>query len=151
MFISFGEMIRLQRKQLKLTQIGLADLLGVSKQAVSRYERNQAEPGFETLKKMADLFCVDMNFLLNYKRRGESSRDDIEIRTGDTDMLNYYHLCSRDHQRMLKTLAASMANLDNQHRLSESLPAVNLISESDPVYEEKPGGETAAEPEKDED
>lgn len=149
MIISFGEMIRLRRKELKLTQYELADLLGVSKQAVSRYERNQAEPGFTTLIKMAELFSVDVNFLLDYKRRAGSAQDVIEIQTGDTDMLNYYHLCSRDHQRMLKTLAASMANLDNQNRLPESLAGLNLISESESIYEEHPERKPSEEPQND--
>ena len=46
------------------TQGQMADLLGISRSAVSMYETGNREPDLETLEKIAKLFNVDMNYLL---------------------------------------------------------------------------------------
>lgn len=69
----------------KKSQAELADKLGVSKSTVGMYELGKREPDFETLEAIADLFNVDMNFLLgkvevNYfqKTKGTSLKTLIE-------------------------------------------------------------------------
>lgn len=55
-------------KQLRIkygyTQDSLAIVLGISRSTVSMYENGNREPDLETLEKIADLFNVDMDFLL---------------------------------------------------------------------------------------
>ena len=46
------------------TQDELAERLGVSRSRVGMYETGRREPDFETLEAIADLFNVDMNYLL---------------------------------------------------------------------------------------
>ena len=52
------------RAEHKLTQQALADRLGISKSSVNMYERGEREPGIPALEAIADLFNVDMNYLL---------------------------------------------------------------------------------------
>lgn len=61
---SFKDMLRYLRTREKLSQAELADKLGVAKSTISMYEVGKREPDFETLESIADLFNVDMNFLL---------------------------------------------------------------------------------------
>lgn len=49
-----------------LSQKQMAEDLNISASAVGNYVRNNREPDFETLKKIADYFCVSTDFLLNY-------------------------------------------------------------------------------------
>lgn len=61
-----GEKIAVQRKKLQLTQIQLAEELGVTRQAVSRWEGDIAFPETDTLIKMSRLFGCTVDYLLNY-------------------------------------------------------------------------------------
>lgn len=61
---SFSEMLKYLRSRESLSQSELADKLGVAKSTISMYEVGKREPDFETLEAIADLFNVDMNFLL---------------------------------------------------------------------------------------
>ena len=54
---------RLRRKQ-NLTQMALADLMGVSFQAVSNWERGQSMPDVSKLPELADIFSVSVDELL---------------------------------------------------------------------------------------
>lgn len=60
----FKDMLKYLRIRENLSQSELADKLGVAKSTISMYEVGKREPDFETLEAIADLFNVDMNFLL---------------------------------------------------------------------------------------
>lgn len=60
----FKEMLKYLRTRENLSQSELADKLGVAKSTISMYEVGKRQPDFETLEAIADLFNVDMNFLL---------------------------------------------------------------------------------------
>ena len=63
----------------KMSQAELADKLGVSKSTVGMYELGKREPDFETLEAIADLFNVDMNFLLGKVGSELSPKDERDI------------------------------------------------------------------------
>lgn len=54
------------RKQHKLSQQKLADILHVSQQSVYKYENNITSPDIETLIRMADYFNTSIDYLLEY-------------------------------------------------------------------------------------
>ena len=58
MNIYFSENIKRLRKERELTQEALADFLGVSFQAVSKWERGESYPDIELLPTIADFFSV---------------------------------------------------------------------------------------------
>lgn len=62
--MAFNERLKELRNRRSLSQADLADAIGVSKSAVSMYERGERNPDFETLEAIADFFNVDMNYLL---------------------------------------------------------------------------------------
>lgn len=64
--IKIGKKIRLLRKKNDTTQEKLADYLGVTPQAVSRWESEICYPDIETLPLLADFFGVGMDELLCY-------------------------------------------------------------------------------------
>ena len=61
---TFKDMLKYLRNRDKLSQSELAEKLGVAKSTIRMYEVGKREPDFETLEAIADLFNVDMNFLL---------------------------------------------------------------------------------------
>lgn len=62
--MTLGEKISKLRKENGHTQEGLAQLLGVSRQAVSRWESNLAYPETEKLIRIGELYNCSMDYLL---------------------------------------------------------------------------------------
>lgn len=59
-----GKNIAMHRKQIGLTQAGLAEKLNYSDKAVSKWERCESIPDILTLMQMADLFQIPMGDLM---------------------------------------------------------------------------------------
>lgn len=57
-----GEKIKILRKQRKMTQKQLADIIGVASNTLTMYEKNTRTPSYETLKKLSDFFSVDITY-----------------------------------------------------------------------------------------
>lgn len=80
--MDFGSKLKELRIQNGLTQKQLADQLGVTKSVVSFYERQERTPSPEVLRKMAAIFRVSSDFLLDIdrtKRLDVSDLDDDDI------------------------------------------------------------------------
>ena len=60
----FGKNLREHRKNKGLTQSELAQIVGVSRQAIASYEGQRREPSFEVLIKLANCFCVSIDKLI---------------------------------------------------------------------------------------
>jgi len=67
--LTLSDRIRTLRTEKKLSQGKLAQALGISRQAVSKWENGTAVPDMENLIQLCDLFEVDLNYLTT----GESS------------------------------------------------------------------------------
>ena len=63
--MTFGEKLSRLRKENNYTQEELAELLGVSRQSVSKWESDVAYPETEKLVRMGNLFNCSMDYLLN--------------------------------------------------------------------------------------
>lgn len=61
---TFGQRLRELRNQRGISQNELSKYVGVSKSSINMYERDEREPGFETLEAIADFFNVNMDYLL---------------------------------------------------------------------------------------
>lgn len=60
----------------KLTQQELANMLGVSKQAVCEWERNNRIPRIQTLRKLSNLFNTTIDYLLEQGAKPPNSNTD---------------------------------------------------------------------------
>lgn len=80
-----GEKIAAERKKLNLTQQEFADKLGVTRQAVSRWEGDLAFPETDTLLKMSELFGCSTDYLLKYSRGNENHENDGRDNEGKDD------------------------------------------------------------------
>lgn len=74
--MTLGEKISRERKTLNYTQEQLAEILGVSRQSISKYESDIAYPETDKLIKLGKLFECSMDYLLV---------DDITDRNGHRD------------------------------------------------------------------
>ena len=62
-----GKKIKLYRENKNMTQVEIAEALGVKPATVSKYESGTLEPNIEALKKLSELFEVTIDELLNDK------------------------------------------------------------------------------------
>ena len=66
--IETGKFIAERRKEKSLTQEQLAEKLGVSGKAVSKWERGKTKPNKASLERLSDIFNVSVEELLIGKR-----------------------------------------------------------------------------------
>jgi transcriptional regulator with XRE-family HTH domain len=62
--MSLGERIKEQRKSCGMSQEKLAELVGVSRQAVTKWETDQSAPSTEKLFKLAEIFGTSVDLLI---------------------------------------------------------------------------------------
>ena len=76
--MSLGENIRKKREELKLSQEYVAERLGVSRQAVSKWETGKSEPTAGNLVELANVFEIGLSELVDSKKY--TSKKTIEKR-----------------------------------------------------------------------
>lgn len=109
--IKIGEKIRLLRKKNDVTQDKLADHLGVTPQAVSRWESGVCYPDMNALPAIADYFSVSMDELLCYT--GVQKAAKVKDYLAEAE-----HLLDRDKvPEALEVLRRAMAEIPSDHSL----------------------------------
>lgn len=82
-----GEKITAIRKENNLTQEQFAELMGVSRQSVSKWELGTTFPDTEKLIKMSKLFSCSIDYLL---KEEVENRDINQLQESDNAKKNYY-------------------------------------------------------------
>lgn len=62
---SFPSKLKQARENSGYTQQQVADLLDIKQYQISGYETGRAQPDIETLGKMADFYCVSVDWLIS--------------------------------------------------------------------------------------
>jgi len=110
MKFEFGEKVRSLRTERGLTQEKLADFLGVSFQAVSKWERGDTVPDIYMLPSIASFFGVTTDFLLNYDVNREKDITQYEEK--------YYQLWREcDSQALVVLMKEAVARYPSEYRL----------------------------------
>ncbi len=94
----FGGRIATLRDKYELTQAELAEKLGISRAALSHYEKNRREPDVQILTKIADYFHVTVDYLIgrtnlphtNLDMEVKQFVDDLEL--SDEELLTKFTL-----------------------------------------------------------
>ncbi|MDM5319060.1 helix-turn-helix transcriptional regulator [Bacillus altitudinis] len=84
--MSLGTNIAHKRKALKLSQEYVAEQLGVSRQAVSKWETHQSEPSMNHLIKLAELFDSDTKDLVSPAQNSEKRTAENRIEPSKKDI-----------------------------------------------------------------
>lgn len=96
--MNIGGRIAFLRDQRGLTQEELATRLGISRAALSHYEKNRREPDTETLTKVADLFQVSLDYLVGRTQVATNTLDpeirrfSDELELSDAELMERFSL-----------------------------------------------------------
>lgn len=79
--MKISEKIQALRKKKGLSQENLANMLGISRQAVFKWEAGESTPDIDNIKKLSEIFEVSFDLLLNDKIDSieEEKKDDVEV------------------------------------------------------------------------
>lgn len=89
-----GEKIKKYREEKKMTQVEVAEVLGVKPATISKYEAGTLEPNIESLKKLAELFGISVDELLKEDEFDVSKINVLEVLKEQKEMKlkgNLYH------------------------------------------------------------
>ena len=114
---TLGSKIRSLRKQSDMTQAALADKLGVTDKAVSKWERDISYPDISLFPKLADVLgvtaddllkeCVDENRLLQIFEMSHDIRTPLNIILGSAELAEADHEDEKSLLRYLKNIRLS--------------------------------------------
>ena len=85
--MTFGEKLKLARKNAALTQEQLADKLMVSRQAITKWESDKGMPDINNLRRLAQLLDVSIDYLLD---NGEQL--DLSVMREPINLDNYRYI-----------------------------------------------------------
>lgn len=99
--MTLGEKITRLRKEKKLSQIDIASNIGVSRDAISKYERGDIVPSVENAKKIADVLDVSLDYLVSEEERQEAIDNKMMQRIRELQKLS-----ETDQQSILSVIDA---------------------------------------------
>lgn len=94
--MSLGQRLKAERERRNWSQKFVAEKVGITNTVLSNYERNYRDPDTETLRKLADLYEVSVDYLL-----GRDSKNDLP------------ELTEKDKRDIKKDLESIINNLEN--------------------------------------
>lgn len=103
-----GQRIKQLRKEMKLTQDQLADLLGVQKSTISKYERGETvNLKRDTIEKLCDIFKVSSSYLMGMEDRFTVISSD-RITEEAQELFLLIPLMSAEKQKALLSIVKAM-------------------------------------------
>ena len=90
-----AEKLRSLRESVKLSQVKMAEIVGVKQSSLNRYELNQASPTFETITRYADYFDVSMDYIFGRtdNPQGKLYEYKPKIQQSDPQMQKFVEMC----------------------------------------------------------
>ena len=117
--MNFGENLKAFRKNKKMSQEKLADKVGVSRQAVSRWEVGDAYPEMCNIVALCSIFHCNINDLIN--------DNIVDIDSFDTETKKGITKFKKEQQKRMKVISKIIYIITNIIRFIVLIPTVCLI------------------------
>jgi transcriptional regulator with XRE-family HTH domain len=100
--MDFGNLVSELRKQKGISQTDLATQLGIHKNVLGRYERNEVFPSIDIARKIADILDVSLDYL--------TGKEDVQIdKTASTRILEVSKFEEQDRNHIYSVIDAFIA------------------------------------------
>ena len=90
--VKIGKFIAKLRKEQKLTQVELADKLGVTSKSISRWETGKNMPDYSILKELCNILDIDVNEFLSGEKIEKNEIQTHSIKNLDVILKEYYKM-----------------------------------------------------------
>ena len=112
--MTLGERIKNQRTRAGLSQERVAELVGVSRQSVTKWESGQSAPSTENLFRLAEIFGTTVDMLLDIPdEKNAQSTDQAQIKELTSQIQYLYRVESA------RKAEAERVRLENEKRIEE--------------------------------
>ena len=112
--MTLGERIKYQRTRAGLSQERVAELVGVSRQSVTKWESGQSAPSTENLFRLAEIFGTTVDMLLDIPdERDSQSTDQAQIKELTSQIQYLYRIESA------RKAEAERVRIENEKRTEE--------------------------------
>lgn len=116
----FAQRLKELRRERGLTQVQLAEQMGVSKGAVAMWEIGEREPNFETIAKLSQLFDRRIDYILGWS-------NDASSMTAMKDVIDQSHCkygrMSENHPDLASAFGSLKQRVDTVLTLAKTLSA----------------------------
>ncbi len=99
--------IKTLREQNRYTQVKLAEALGISRQALIKYESMELEPPLSVVRSLSKLFTVNYDCFIDNKLPEESSSEESEV---ISQLVKNFKKLNDSEKRAVFEMARIMAN-----------------------------------------
>ena len=112
--MTLGERIKNQRSRAGLSQERVAELVGVSRQSVTKWESGQSAPSTENLFRLAEIFGTTVDMLLDIPdEKNSQSTDQAQIKELTSQIQYLYRVESA------RKAEADRVRIENEKRVEE--------------------------------
>jgi transcriptional regulator with XRE-family HTH domain len=112
--MNIGDRIASLRKQKNISQTELGKTVGVSREIIGRYERNEVIPSVEVAKKIADAFEVSLDYLVGEGLNAAFDKETVK-RIEEIDKLD-----KENKSHVFAMLDAFLLTCSIQHKLAKT-------------------------------
>ena len=116
---ALGSNLAYFRKLAGFTQQYVADALNLNRTTYTKYETGASEPSIEILKKIADIFDIDVASLLEDESKtkivlSDAAGDDgLLLSAEDRNLLRKYHMLEREDKEEVNKLLNTLTDIEN--------------------------------------
>ena len=122
--IMFGDKIQQLRKEYKVSQEQLAEVMSTTRQAISKWERGESYPDLDRLKELAIYFNVSIDYLLDYDIEATS----VKNMMARIDKANKEKTCDISSDEIKLVVSKNYNNFGLIHKAVEYLIRVDFVN-----------------------
>ena len=111
--MEFSQIVKSLRLERGWSQQEVADRAGLNKMTISQYENGKRKPSFEVIEALAEIFHVDMNYLLGYTDKIEKPAGDetdpaankfLAVTLAEIDLIETYRHAGAETQAAIRAI-----------------------------------------------
>ncbi len=112
-----GKRLKVLRESMKLSQVKMAEILGLKQSSINRYEQGMATPTVENLRKYADYFDVSMDYIFarTDKPQGKLYAYKPKLLASGEELQQFIEMCfdpaSPYNERLKETMIQMMGEM----------------------------------------
>ena len=104
--MEFSQIVKSLRLERGWSQQEVADRAGLNKMTISQYENGKRKPSFEVIEALAEIFHVDMNYLLGYTDKIEkpAANKFLAVTLAEIDLIEAYRHAGAETQAAIRAI-----------------------------------------------